>query len=1106
MEGAGVDAAGCANSARRGAGAPPAAGEPVMGGPIPGSLLGARRRALRRGERLRAATSGGGAPPFTPRTSWKVAGYTAGHSGSRAPPAEEWRTPAGHVQPVSFRGWGGGSGARGLAASVDVAALRAGGRPQGGGAAAAAGEAPLKRRPSWDAAVQGVHTDLDTLLGRFSAELSGWQADFRELQRWAVQKGMAGGGGGPSRGATAPTSVAEIIRSVEAALERQQRGRTDAENKALHFLEENENLLGELAAARRGAVAGRGEPESSSAASERLHPAGGGSETEASRFANKILSLEMELKAAQVRGREAEAALSAAQEQLQGEDDAEKQELRRRVAALTAQLQKARVREGDEQARLAKQMDEYREEVERERQKFVRQCEALEAQVKDVSSELAERNRSAEALRATVRESQKDVQDLTRDVEARGEKEAGRLRGEIEALEVQLQETRTESHELRREVQSKGAALGQGQILLKRLEAEIKGLEATTRGQRDELKELRVSLEAQLEDKDRQIEDFRVGQETQQAAFVDDQLKLATEMTEELAKAQGELHQARNACASQSQHCKDLRRCLSESEHKVGELTAQATTLREELARARTGPTEAEESALVHSLREEIRQKEAAFQSLRCARDENLSELKETLQKREASQVQSQLERIGDVPHDTIMALKDLAENLVAGFEAQGDRCDDEILRLQTELSLTSPRGDSRPEEALNFSEEQRGYIEFLHAFLSSELKGKAELPPLAAKDSVTFLAQLVEGVHLSAFLQFYDSKFVAEAPVAVRRQCGLPIHMVCSWIAMTTRISHLNISVENQKVIPTTVPDAVNSVLTTTLEVLVHTILHHTVEIGSSLFGEKSEGESVQSCILSWLNFLLSESGGADNLQGLGRDMSSCHAFVALLQQLFGDITGDQWAQGVLALEDPTDRAAAVLKMVSSLAKSYCVCNPASYIQPCHLSEGSAVHNIALVWAIFRVLMNHNMEHTEMDGSSPPAALALGPNGGAVDLSAIEFTPKKSVAKCLDFMATPAQLMAAATVSGTHIPAVQEVLEEARRVRESYGQNPEVGAVLATLKPVGDISTGVWHLAGRQVKLSMQGGLVVRAGGGFEAFEAFFERVFPNHARLHFL
>ena len=1023
----------------------------------------------------------------------------------RAAPAEEWKTPAGLVQPVSFRGWGGGSGARGLAASVDVAALRANGRPRGGGVAEAAGDVPPGRRPSWDAAVQGVHTDLDTLLGRFSAELSGWQADFRELQRWAVQKGMAGGGDGSSRGGTAPASVSQIIQSVEAALERQRRGRTDAENKALHFLEENENLLGELAAARRGGVSGRGEPESSSAAPGRLHPAGGGSET--SRSADKILSLEVELKAAQARGREAEAALSAAREQLQGEDDAEKQDLRRRVAALTAQLQKARVREGDEQARLARQMDEYREEVERERQKFVRQCEGLEAQVKDVTSELAERNRSAEALRTTVRESQKDMQDLTRDVEARGEKEAGRLRSEIEALEVQLQETRTESHELRRELQSKRAALGHGQILLKRLEAEIKGLEGTTRGQRDELKELRVSLEAQLEDKDRQIEDFRVGQETQQAAFVDDQLKLATEMTEELAKAQGELHQARNACASQSQHCKDLRRCLSESEHKVGELTAQATTLREELARARAGPTEAEESALVHSLREELRQKEAAFQSLRCARDENLSELKETLQKREASQVHSQLERIGDVPHDTIMALKDLAENLVAGFEAQGDRCDDEILRLQTELSLTSPRGDSRPEETLNFSEEQRGYIEFLHSFLSSELKGKAELPPLAAKDSVTFLAQLVEGVHLSAFLQFYDSKFVAEAPVAVRRQCGLPIHMVCSWIAMTTRISHLNISgVENQKAIPTTVPDAVNSVLTTTLEVLVHTILHHTVEIGGSLFGEKSEGESVQSCILSWLNFLLNESGGVDNLQGLGRDMSSCHAFVALLQQLFGDITGDQWAQGVLALEDPTDRAAAVLKMVSSLAKSYCVCNPSSYIQPCHLSEGSAVHNIALVWAIFRVLMNHNMEHTERDGSSPPAALALGPNGGAVDLSAIEFTPKKSVAKCLDFMATPAQLMAAATVSGTHIPAVQEVLEEARRVRESYGQNPEVGAVLATLKPVGDISTGVWHLAGRQVKLSMQGGLVVRAGGGFEAFEAFFERVFPHHARLHFL
>ena len=64
-------------------------------------------------------------------------------------------------------------------------------------------------------------------------------------------------------------------------------------------------------------------------------------------------------------------------------------------------------------------------QVERERQKFVRQCEGLEAQVKDVTSELAERNRSAEALRTTVRESQKDMQDLTRDVEARGEKEAG---------------------------------------------------------------------------------------------------------------------------------------------------------------------------------------------------------------------------------------------------------------------------------------------------------------------------------------------------------------------------------------------------------------------------------------------------------------------------------------------------------------------------------------------------------------------------------------------------------------------------------------------------------------------------------------------------------
>ena len=1083
------------------------------GGPIPGSLLGARRRALRRGERFRAASSAGGALPFTPRTSWKVAGYTAGHSGSRAPSGEDWQTPAGPVQPVSFRGWGGGSAARGLAASVDVAALRAGGGGGGGGAAAPAGELPPARRPSWDAAVRGVHTDLDTLLGRFSAELSGWQADFRELQRWAVQRGMAGGYGGASRGGAAPpSSVAEIIRSVDAALERQRRGRTDAENKALHFLEEKESLLGELAAARRGAVPG--EPESSAGARARLHPAGGGSEVaslqmEASRRADEISSLGAELKAAQARAREAEAALSAATERVRGEGDTEKRELRRRVAALTAQLEKARVREGDEQARLAGQMDEYREEVERERQKYVRQCEALEAQVKDVTSELAERNRSAEALRATVRESQKDMQDLTRDVEARGEKEAGRLRGEIEALEAQLQQARAQSHELRREVQSKGAALGQGQILLKRLEEEIKGLEATTRGQRDELKELRVNLESQLEDKDRQIEDFRVGQETQQAAFVDDQLKLATEMTEELAKAQVELHQARNDCAAQSQHCKDLRRGLSESEHKVSELTAQAATLREELTRACAGLTEAEsaaESALVQSLREELRQKEAAFQSLRCARDENVSELKETLQKREASQVQSQLERIGDVPHDTIMALKDLAENLVAGFEAQGDRCDDEILRLQTELSLTSPRGDSRPEETLNFTDEQRGYIDFLHAFLSSELKGKSELPALAAKDSVTFLAQLVEGVHLSAFLQFYDSKFVAEAPVAVRRQCGLPIHMVCSWIAMTTRISHLNISVENQKVIPTTVPDAVNSVLTTTLEVLVHTILHHTVEIGGSLFGEKSEGESVQACILSWLNFLLSESGGVDNLQGLGRDMSSCHAFVALLQQLFGDITGDQWAQGVLALEDPADRAAAVLKMVASLAKSYCVCNPSSYIQPHHLSEGSAVHNIALVWAIFRILMNHNMEHTEMDGGSPPAALALGPDGEAVDLSAIEFTPKKSVAKCLDFMATPAQLMAAATVSGTHVPGVQEVLEEARRVRESYGQNPEVGAVLATLKPVGDISTGVWHLAGRQVKLSMQGGLVVRAGGGFEAFEAFFERVFPNHARLHFL
>ena len=144
----------------------------------------------------------------------------------------------------------------------------------------------------------------------------------------------------------------------------------------------------------------RGGPESSSAAPGRLHPAGGDSET--SRSADKILSLEAELKAAQARGREAEAALSAAREQLQGEDDAEKQDLRRRVAALTAQLQKARVREGDEQTRLARQMDEYREEVERERQKFVRQCEGLEAQVKDVTSELAERNRSAEALRLSL--------------------------------------------------------------------------------------------------------------------------------------------------------------------------------------------------------------------------------------------------------------------------------------------------------------------------------------------------------------------------------------------------------------------------------------------------------------------------------------------------------------------------------------------------------------------------------------------------------------------------------------------------------------------------------------------------------------------------------
>ena len=68
---------------------------------------------------------------------------------------------------------------------------------------------------------------------------------------------------------------------------------------------------------------------------------------------------------------------------------------------------------------------------------------------------------------------------------------------------------------------------------------------------------------------------------------MDDQLKLATEMTEELAKAQVELHQARNDCAAQSQHCKDLRRGLSESEHKVNELTAQAATLREELTRQR---------------------------------------------------------------------------------------------------------------------------------------------------------------------------------------------------------------------------------------------------------------------------------------------------------------------------------------------------------------------------------------------------------------------------------------------------------------------------------------------------------------------------------------
>ena len=89
--------------------------------------------------------------------------------------------------------------------------------------------------------------------------------------------------------------------------------------------------------------------------------------------------------------------------------------------------------------------------------------------------------------------------------------------------------------------------MGQGRALLKRLEEEIKGLESTTQQQRNELSQLRVTLEEQLEEKDSQIEDFRVGQETQQAAFVEEQLRLATEMTEELAKSQTELLQAQNA-------------------------------------------------------------------------------------------------------------------------------------------------------------------------------------------------------------------------------------------------------------------------------------------------------------------------------------------------------------------------------------------------------------------------------------------------------------------------------------------------------------------------------------------------------------------------------
>ena len=1109
-----------------GRGGAPAGG----GGPIPGALVAARRRAQRRAERLAAAPApragGGGKGAFTPRTSWKIAGYSGAHA-----PASGWRTPA---SPVSFRGWGGGNRGRGLAASVDVAALRtrgyaddggSGGAAEGGidpgrGAGGCRDHACVRRRPSWDAAVQGVHTDLDSLLGRFSAELSGWQVDFRQLQRWAAQKGFRAEDG--RLGCAAPSSVSEIIRAAEGALERNRRGRIDAENKALHYMEENERLLADLSRKSAGERAG-----------------GAGTSAEAGDTAlargdldSQLLKYRAELVEAQRLGREAEAALFDVQEKLQAEKlargreeerlhqalhqqrghgaagDAEKAELLRRVSALTAQLQKARVHQEDEQDRLAKQMDSYREEVEQERHNFVQQCEALEEQVRALTAELGERNKSVEALQATVRKSQESMQDLARDIEGRSEKEVDRLKSELKAQESRSQEASAEARQLLEDVQAKDAALGQGRALLKRLEEEIKGLELTTQRQRNELSQLRVTLEVQLQEKDRQIEEFRVGQETQQADFVEDQLRLATEMTEELAKSQTELQQAQNAYRMQEQLTQDLKRALTDNERKVKDLAARTTTLQEELARSRANSENVEasaETALVRALREELRQKEEAFQSLKETRDESIAELKGSIQKQEALKAQSQLEHIGDVPHDTILALKDLAENLVAGFQTQGDRCDEEILRLQTEMSLMSPKGDRCPEEVLSFSNEQLGYIEFLHAFLSSELKGKTELPPLASQDSVTFLAQLVEGVHLSAFLQFYDSRFVTEVPVAVRRQCGLPIHMVCSWIAMTARISHLNIGLENQKDIPSTVSDAINSVLTTTLEILVHTVLHHTVEMGGSLFGEKMEGESVQECILSWLNFLLSESGSVDNLTGLGEDLSNCHAYVALLQQLFNDITGDQWAQGVLAMEDSKGRASAVLKAVSSLAKSYCVNNPASYIQPHHLIEGSKVHAIALVWSIFRILMNHNVEHVEMDQAfSPDSPVAA--CGDGVDLSVIEFTPKKSVSKCLDFMATPAQLKAAASLSGVRIPAVQEVLEEAQRVREDYGQSPEVAAVLATLKPVGDISTGVWQLAGRQVKLSMQEGLVVRVGGGFEAFGAFFSRAFPNYQRLHFL